>query len=68
MGWRHRNLPSGRRRQRDAIAALAYLLPLVGYEHMDERDLRREHELGNGFAMPLLNARAAVATLRRAAP
>lgn len=67
MGWRHRNLPSGKRRARKAVAALREFMPLTGYSNHDADSLRREHQLGNGYALRLLNARAAVAALRRAA-
>lgn len=40
--------------------ALREMLPLVGFHHMSAADLRREHELGNEAAMPILRARAAL--------
>lgn len=45
----------------DLAAALRDLLPLCGYAHMDDSDLRYEQAQGNGVAPLILAARSALA-------
>lgn len=45
----------------DLLEALVGLLPIAGYEHMSDDDLREETRLGNGATAPILNARLAIA-------
>ena len=45
----------------DLLAALSALVVHSGYTHMTETELEGEHRQGNGFALILLAARAAIA-------
>lgn len=44
----------------DLLAALEECLPCLGWQHMPDEEIRREHELGNGYAEIILRARAAI--------
>lgn len=44
----------------DLLNALKECLPSMGWRTMSDEELEHEHELGNGFAKPILRARAAI--------
>lgn len=45
----------------ELLAALEECLPCLGWQHMPDEEIQREHELGNGYAEIILRARAAIA-------
>lgn len=45
----------------DLLASLEECLPCLGWEHDDLEELRREHELGNGYAELIIRARSVIA-------
>lgn len=44
----------------DLLEAIKECLPSMGWRNMSDEELEHEHELGNGFAKPILRARAAI--------
>lgn len=44
----------------DLLNALKECMPCMGWRNMSDEELEHEHELGNGFAKPILRARAAI--------
>lgn len=52
----------------ELLAALEEILPLAGWANSPNEELHREHELGNGYAEPILRARAAIAKAKAVQP
>ena len=48
----------------DMYEALKELLPCVGWSNFTDAELQREHELGNGAAIKIMKARAALAKVQ----
>ena len=46
------------------LEALEECLPCIGWVGFSDEELVREHELGNGYAMPILRARNAIKKAR----
>lgn len=45
----------------ELLASLEECLPCLGWQHMPDEEIQREHELGNGYAEIIIRARAAIA-------
>jgi len=45
----------------DLTNSLEECLPCLGWQHMPDEEIQREHELGNGYAEIILRARKAIA-------
>lgn len=45
----------------DLLNSLEECLPCLGWRHMPDEEIQREHELGNGYAEIILRARKAIA-------
>jgi len=45
----------------ELLASLEECLSCLGWQHMSDDEMQREHELGNGYAESVIRARAAIA-------
>lgn len=45
----------------DLLSSLEECLPCLGWQHMPDEEIQREHELGNGHAEIIIRARKAIA-------